>query len=317
MKHIYPILSASLLFIISGTNAFSQEIPYRPVAIQVFNPFIFNPAIAGSKDFASLDFLFSSLGKSNSELLSYESRITGKAENYSNSPGSPEFTNLGLGAYVFHISDGVRNNTGLNASLAYHIRLDDKALSFLAVGASASVILNSYSGEPDLARPAKKTSYPELGTGIYYYSPQLIAGISAINLLGNPIKPDTLGFSPTQVSRQYIFLAGYKIVLSRNLKLLVEPSLTLKYTQGLSNDASSILKPGLKVYAGNFCAGTYFNDFNKASFFIQTNYNILHMGAYFELPFRSAYFRSPLLAELKVGVDISALRAGISRKNHW
>ena len=78
-----------------------------------------------------------------------------------------------------------------------------------------------------------------------------------------------------------------------------------------------MLSPMLKVYAGMFCAGSYLQNLDRASFFFIYKYPKFDLGAYFEMPGKTAYFKSPLFAELKIGVNISAIRFGTVSYNHW
>ena len=74
-----------------------QPTPQYPVSYRIFSPFIFNPAIAGSKDFFSIDLLAGKYDKSNSQILSGSTRLSKTLPGYFSSPDSPVFTNIGVG----------------------------------------------------------------------------------------------------------------------------------------------------------------------------------------------------------------------------
>ena len=84
-----------------------------------------------------------------------------------------------------------------------------------------------------------------------------------------------------------------------------------------SGEIIDMIEPALKLYAGNFCIGTYFNDFDKFSFFFQYKYPAFYISTYFALPNNSPFYRDPLVAEFAVGVNISAIKSGFSRLYHW
>jgi type IX secretion system PorP/SprF family membrane protein len=306
-------------FIITGNQAAGQQTPYYPISYRVFSPFIFNPAIAGSKDFASLDLMISNYGKSNSQIASGNLRLAKPDSRHISTLSSPEFTNLGLGGYFFNDQNGLSRNIGIGVSASYHLQLDKKALSFLSFGLSAKAVYNHFSGDPDLSKPAENTFFPNIDAGLYYYNTRLFAGISATNLLGNPHKPDTLGFNSIPVSRQFFSLIGYKLVLSRSMNIVLEPSLIININTAdtVSEEISDIFKPGLKFYADNFCVGTYFNNFKKISFFLQYQYAKFSLGTYFELPYNTPFYKQPILTEFVLGINLSAIKSGISRRNHW
>jgi type IX secretion system PorP/SprF family membrane protein len=308
---------ALALALVTMFSASGQQTPLYPVYHRIVTPFIFNPAIAGSKDFFSVDLSAGKHGKANSQLVSGNMRLSREPLTYFSSPPIPQFTNIGVGAYLFSDYDGATRNTGFGVTGAYHFQLDKNALSFLSAGVTAKVVYNDYSGNTDLGEAASSKFFPDFDAGLYYYSPNLYAGISATNLMGTPETYDTLSTYTIPVSRQLFFTAGYKIVLSRSRNLLLEPLIILNSDDSFSGDIMDMIQPGLKLYAGNFCAGTYFNDFDRFSFFFQYKYNSFYVGAYFSLPHNSPFYKTPLIEEIAVGINLSSIKSGISRMYHW
>ena len=68
----------------------SQNAPNFPVSHRIFNPFIMNPAVSGSKDFTSVDLLISNFGKDNSQLLSGNMRLSKSEKEYFTSVPTPD-----------------------------------------------------------------------------------------------------------------------------------------------------------------------------------------------------------------------------------
>jgi len=294
-----------------------QQIPQYPVSYRIFSPFIFNPAIAGSKDFLSVDLFAGKYDQTNSQIISGSSRISKSTPAYFSSVGIPEFTNIGAGGYFFNDFDGESRNTGIAGTGSYHLQLDKEALSFLSFGLTAKAIYSDYSGNADLSDSSESSFSPNLDAGLYYYSKNLFVGLSGTNLLGSPKDPDTTNTYIIPVSRQLFFQIGYKLVLSKSLNILVEPSIIVNSDDSFSGEITDMLEPMLKVYAGNFCTGTYFNDFNKYSVFFQYKYPKFYIGTYFELPKNSPFYKNPMRAEFALGLNISAIKSGVSRINHW
>lgn len=315
-----PIAKSAIVYL-TGTlvclSSFGQHSPDFPVSHRILTPFVFNPAIAGSKDFFSVDFTAGKYGKSNSQLLSGNLRIAKPPANYLLSQPIPEFTNFGTGAYIFDEYNGATRNLGFSLAGSYHFQLDNNALSFLSVGIAAGVVSSNYSGNADLGEPSLKKISPDLDAGIYYYRSNLYAGISGTNLLGTPSNPDTTSTYTVPVSRQLFFTAGYKIVLSRSQNILLEPFLILNSDDSFSGDIIDMIQPGLKLYGGSFCVGTYFNDFDRTSFFFQYKYKSFYVGAYFSLPNNTPFYKSPLIEEITIGFNLSSIKSGISRMYHW
>ena len=318
MKSLKRFLFLMVLINLLSLNlVIGQQVPEYPVSYRLYTPFVFNPAIAGSKDFSEIDLLFGNYGNSNSQLAGGNFRIAKSRKEYLTSVSVPEFTNFGAGGFIFNDKNDTSRNIGAGLTGSYHLQLDKKALSFLSFGVTVKAIYNDFPGNTDLNKPAEKTFFPNVDAGIYYYTSSYYAGISATNLLGNPNDPDSLGYYTIPASGQIFFNAGYKFVLSRTWNILLEPFLIVNTDFEFSGEVTDWFKPGLKLYAGNFCAGTYFNDFNKISFLFQYRYNKVYVGSYFEMFYNEPFYKQPILAELVFGINLSAVRSGLSRHNHW
>ena len=85
-----------------------------PVSNYIFNPFIFNPAIAGSKDFMALDLAAVLQGNDKSQLLSGNTRIAKKGPTYFGAPVSRSYTQYGVGASVYNDVIGTSQSIGMN-----------------------------------------------------------------------------------------------------------------------------------------------------------------------------------------------------------
>jgi type IX secretion system PorP/SprF family membrane protein len=307
----------SLFLILYWNISIGQEVPLNPISYRVFNPFIFNPAISGSKDFSSIDLIAAVQGSSKSQLLSGNWRIAKKVPGYFLSPDIKEFTNVGIGGYIFNDKSDSSKNTGIGATFSYHIPLDKKHLSFLSFGTSVKWVKFNrdevHSTDPAKSKPAKNVSYPNMDLGIYYYSPALYAGISFTNLFGNPESPNTLGEYEIPVSRQFFFQTGYKILLSRSLNIVLEPSIIINADGSSSQESKNMLEPMLKFYFESFCFGSYFNDFDKMSFFLQYKYPRFYFGTFFQLPKDTPYYKQSMVAEITLGLNFTRL----SGKSHW
>jgi type IX secretion system PorP/SprF family membrane protein len=308
-----------LIMVFSFEMSFGQQMPFNPVSYRIFSPFILNPAIAGSKDYMSFDVLAGFNGKSYSQVASGNARIARKTSGYGTSGRIYSYTNIGAGVYAyndFNSTDSIIN-AGIGASVAYHIPLNKRALSFLSLGASIKGMYHFYHGSTDLNLPYKEFYFPNVDVGIYWYNPNSYAGISASNLLDPPADTVTLANYQIPISRQYNFIAGYKFVISRALNLVLEPSLIIHTNDTLAFDIKENIEPALKLYAENFCVGTYFNDYSKISFFFQYRYPRFYVGTYFALPKKSPLFKTPLTAEIAVGINFSHNKSGYTKYGHW
>lgn len=305
------------VFILSSNVSVGQQVPLNPISYRIFNPFIFNPAISGSKDFSSIDFIAAVQGSSKSQILGGNTRLSKRVPRYFLSQDVKEFTNIGIGGYIFNDRSDTSRNLGIGATFSYHIPLDKRHLKFLSFGASVKGVKFTrdevYSTDPLQRQSAKNVFYPNMDLGMYYYSPTLFGGISISNLLGNPEDPDISGTYDIPVTTQYFFQAGYKILLSRPLNIVLEPSILVNDDGTSSQETKDMFEPMLKLYFENFCLGSYFNDFDKMSFFLQYKYPRFYFGAFFQLPKDSPYYKQAMVAEFTIGLNLAKL-AG---QSHW
>lgn len=312
-KFITTVLLVFLFTILVG-----QQNPLNPVYYWVFTPNVYNPAITGSKDFISVDFASSFYGKDNTEILSGNTRISRKQTGYFSSYDLIEYTNVGLSGSVFNDKVGSVRNTGASAAVSYQIPLNTRDLSFLSFGASIKGVYNTLdTGMAETGLGYKETFYPNADVGIYYYGPRLFAGVSAVNILGNPEKPDSLGHYMIPVARQYFFSAGYKIILSRTYDIVLEPSVLINAYDSTFKHIEENIDPVIKLYIDNLCLGSYFFTDGSIAFFAKYKYPGFYLGAFFDLPKKTAYYRSNPTIEFTLGLNIQPHKSKTSRTRHW
>jgi type IX secretion system PorP/SprF family membrane protein len=314
-KKLLPFFLALFCFYPSS----GQQMPFNPVSYRIYTPFLINPAIAGSKDYFSLDMLAGFCGKSYSQIVSGNTRITKKVLGYLPSGRTYSYTNIGTGfsGYNDFETGDSTHNAGISAALSYHIPLNKRALSFLSIGASVKGMYHFYEGNADKGIPYKEFYFPNVDLGIYLYNPKSYVGVSVTDLLDPPEDTTTLTKYLIPVSRQYNFIAAYKIVLSRALNLVLEPSVIIHTDDTLKFDIKKSVEPALKLYAGNFCLGTYFNDYSKISFFFQYRYPKFYVGTYFALPKDAPFYKKSLTSEIAFGINFSHNKSGYTKNGHW
>ena len=295
-----------------------QQTPLNPLSYWVFTPYIYNPAIAGSKDYLSIDLSAAFQGKSNTQIISGNTRFSKTRSGYFSSPDIVEFKNYGIGWSVFKDVDDLSRNTGASVAGSYHIPLNTLKLSFISFGASVKGVYNILDTASVVTEnSSKKTFYPNLDLGIYYFGTNFFLGFSTTNLLGNPEKPDSLGLFSIPVYRHYFFTAGYKIIINKSLNIVLEPSVLINANDSTFNTIADNINPILKLYAGNFCVGTYFLTDRKTSFFAQFRYPRFYVGTFFELPKKTSYFKGPPIVEFTLGINIQIDKSRLANRSHW
>jgi|WetSurMetagenome_2_1015567.scaffolds.fasta_scaffold29125_2 type IX secretion system PorP/SprF family membrane protein len=306
------------VFFLAFHEISGQQTPFNPVSYWVFNPYIYNPAIAGSKDFLSIGINASFQGNSNAQLISGNTRISKTKSGYFSSPDIVEFKNLGIGGSMFKDINGISRNIGLSASGSYQVPLNTRELSFLSFGVSVKGVYNTLNyGSTDPANPLKKTFYPNLDVGIYYYGTSFFTGLSTTDLLGNPGEADSFGVFEIPVLRQYFFTAGYKILLSKTLNIVLEPSVLIIASDSSLKKITDNLNPVIKLYLEDFCFGTSFRSDGKISFFSQFRYPRFYVGAFYELAKKTPYFKKNPIVEFTLGINIQPDKSRFSNHSHW
>jgi type IX secretion system PorP/SprF family membrane protein len=319
MSVIKKAVSAVLLIIPFFVSQ-GQETPFHPVSYRIFTPFIFNPAVAGSKDFTSIDVLASLQNNSYSQIISANTRLWSKGPGYTISPKLKKHSNFGLGGFLFNDLISSNRNLGIGLTGSYHFALDKKELSFLSVGVTAKGIYSHLPGDTLFAVPEKNHMSPNIDAGIYYYNPSFYIGLSASNILGNPTISDSEDLIVIPVSRQYFFHTGYKFVISKPLNIVIEPNLIITNSDTISFDMdylSGMIEPGLKIYFGKFCVGTYFQDYDKIPFFFQFKYPKFYVGTFFQIPRNIPFYKKDLTAEIVFGFNLTNNQLEVSRGSHW
>jgi type IX secretion system PorP/SprF family membrane protein len=298
--------------------AVAQQTPLNPLSYWVFTPSVYNPAMVGSKDFLTLDFNTAFQGNSNAQILSGNTRLSKTKPGYFSSPKLKEFNGFGIGGSIFNDLDGPSHNIGLSAAGSYQIPLSTRELSFLSFGAAIKGVYNMLdTSSADEGYPTKNTFYPNVDAGIYYFGTNFFTGVSAINLLGNPGDPDNQGNYEIPVSRHYFFTMGYKFILSKTRNFVIEPSILIDAVDSTFSDISENITPILKLYLDNICLGSYFLNHGKTSFFFQYRFPRIYLGAFYELPKKTAYYKDPPIVEFTLGWNFRVDKSRFSKRSQW
>jgi type IX secretion system PorP/SprF family membrane protein len=296
----------------------AQQTPLNPLSYWVFTPYRYNPAMVGSKDFLTLDFNAAFEGESQAQILSGNTRLSKTKPGYFSSPKLKEFNSIGIGGSVFNDLKGTSHNIGMNAAGSYQIPLSTQDLSFFSFGVSVKGVYNMLdTNTVDAGYPSKNTFYPNIDAGIYYYGTNLFTGVSVTNLLGNPGEANSLGNYEIPVSRQYFFTAGYKFIISKSLNIVLEPSVLIDAVDSTIGKIKDNINPILKLYLDNICLGSYFLSDGNTSFFFQYRFPRFYIGAFYELPRNTAYYKKSPIVELTLGWNFHVEKSRLSKQSHW
>ena len=191
----------------------------------MFNNFVINPAVAGTKNYAPLSFSFRRqwMGMDNAPVtqnLTLHSYV-GK--------------NTGAGAYFYNDVAGPTRRTGFSAAFSYQIKTG-KA-SKLSLGLSASLtqfvldrnkLHTQTPGDVAIMNATTNQLIPDFNFGAYWYGERFYVGLTAFNLMESKNDLFDLTTPVTNVLNRAFYLnGGYIFDVNDNFK--VEPSVLLRY----------------------------------------------------------------------------------------
>jgi type IX secretion system PorP/SprF family membrane protein len=306
-----------VLLMFTEIKAQAQHTPDSPISGKVFIPFIINPAAAGSKDFTAIDFSATLEGDNPSQVLGTNTRIARKGPGYFGAPAEKSYTRIGFGATLFNDLNGSSRNLGASAGLSYHLPLNDKNVSFISGGLAIKGIYNIMDSIPELSAPLKRSFIPNIDAGIYIYTQNLFAGISATNILGNMADSADMAIYNIPVSRQYFFQAGYKFVLSSSFNIVIEPSIIINLDDSLRFDMKQTYNPMLKLYMEAFCLGAYLHDYDDLTLFFQYKFPKLYLGTLVNFPRDVPFYKRDLTVEIAAGLNFGGTKNSYHGRYQW
>ncbi len=218
----------SLCVFVSGVSMAQQDVQYT---MYRFNPLIFNPAAAGSREALSLAAAYR---------LQWVN-VPGAPQTGSFSIHSPlQNNNIALGLTFVNDRIGVTHTNKIEGNFAYRIPLDKSKKIKLSLGISAGVMnyraklseVETQGGaatDPSFSQNAS-IWIPNVGFGLYAYSQKFFIGVSVPNLLAGSYKTNKVFQTGANTSHQYYHLyatGGYVFDLGKKVKFA--PSVMMKY----------------------------------------------------------------------------------------
>ncbi len=292
----------------TGTSLHGQGAPSKLHSIPIYHPMVLNPAFTGSKDFTSISLTTKASKQPDTQIINFNTRLL-----------SPDglFSKLGIGAYAFQEQFDISWNTGLALAGAYHFSLDPQKINFISVGATLKGVFAVPKTSSESPSDSLSTKFrPNMDIGVYYYGPQVFAGISITTLFGTNINGDsTLNYS--DFSRQYNFQVGYKFLISKRLGIVIEPSLLTTLDSETISEPLNQIVPYLKVYLNNFYIGSYLKDLDIFALFFQYQFPKFYAGVFLQFP-RVGYLNDEnIIFEVSAGMNIGKGSPTFTQHRHW
>jgi len=222
MENLRRILVLALVAMVLG-QAHAQQLPQ--LTQYQFNDYVFNPAVAGSRNFFELrsGHRYQWVG------------IQDAPRTFTLSGTTPIGEKMGVGGYLFTDIVGPTRRTGVQFSYAYHLQFTEDLKLSLGLSAGLLQFLIDGSkitlrdpGDPAMDDQLRGELMPDAKFAFYLYHPKFWFGATAPQLLRNRVqffeeRSEVL----SRMEDHYYVTGGYRISLGEDWKL--EPSFLLKY----------------------------------------------------------------------------------------
>jgi len=291
-----------LLFLLLSLKGWTQENPRSTQYI--FNNYLFNPAISGIDNYTDVKLGYRNQwkGLEGAPVTQYvsihapigEDFVRSSVNSFSgngDNPLSRSYVNSytaaephhGIGFYALTDKAGRIRQTNVNATYAYHLGLSydlNLSVGVSAGFASTSIDVKSVnvenSSDPLLTADYNNRIRPDVGFGVWLYSPRFFLGGSAKQLLGyrvpTAVKSTSLSAYQTTV---FYGTAGYKFFVDEDVAMI--PSALLSYWIS----APPTLDASVKVaYQDKFWVGGSYR--NNDSFSALAGFSV---GSFFNLSY--------------------------------
>ena len=261
----------------SFLQGMAQQVPLY--SQYMMNGFLLNPAVAGSEGYTAINLTAREqwLGLKDAPKTHAVSGQTRILKNSYISKGSSvrkrqklssRSGKVGLGGYVFNDQNGPISRTGMQLSYAYHIRMQQRQLSFGLSGLFYQFAIDQskirFEDPDDFFEFADKSLFiPDANMGVYYSDPKLYAGFSASQLFQSAFRLGEKGYAEYKMKRYYYLTGGYDLTV--NNFLTIEPSILIKTSEDL-------------IWQADFNAKLIFNEEYWGGLSYRTGGAIIFMG---------------------------------------
>ncbi|MBL0046867.1 MAG: type IX secretion system membrane protein PorP/SprF [Bacteroidetes bacterium] len=230
-------ISLLLIFMYVALNVVAQQVPLYTQ--YMLNEYIVNPAAGGKNDFFE--------AKSNNR---YQWKgITDAPRTYILSVNGPlRSRKVGLGGYLFTDITGPTRRTGIYASYAYHLKINEQVK--LGLGLSAGLLQFTVDGskiklhdDADVAldNSLQSVILPDFGFGLNLYSKQFTLGFSAPQLVQNKLDLyESTNSIASKLEDHYFINGAYRIRPTEDFE--IEPSFMVKVLKPVPTQIDAGLK---------------------------------------------------------------------------
>jgi type IX secretion system PorP/SprF family membrane protein len=301
------ILILSSLFILVAGAVSAQQIGRRSQF--VFNPYLINPAVAGTKQYSPL-------------IASYRNQWTG----FDGAPTTTTFSghtalpnNIGVGGIFFNDNTGgAIKRTGVELTGAYKVDLtNEDQISFGLSGVLGQFKFNNdslvYYDPNDLALQGNMESNFNFDAsfGFLVYGEQYFFGLAVPQLMQSKIKVQTnAGEYENRNIRHYLLMGSYNYYVSE--VLAIQPSLMAKFT-GVTPVQFDVNFRA--VYLESIWGGISYRHRDAVVLMTGVEWNSFVLGYAYDITTTDAKSFSPHTHEVSLGYHIQRVGRGFVNKS--
>ncbi len=193
----------------------------------MFNPFVFNPAYAGSQDYLATTI------QSRYQWVGAREGISSPKTYIANAHTLLANQKTGVGGGIIYDEDFYTKKISFSGAYSHRIIFQKTTLAMgLSAGAMHYTANNSSlnlrdEGDAAFNNGQNSSSFlPNFGAGLFYYNSKFYLGLSLPRILTNKTNA-----SQSTLNRHYYLNAGYVIPLGHSFKL--KPNLQVRYTENV------------------------------------------------------------------------------------
>jgi len=294
-------LILSIATILIGLSVNAQQLPLY--SQYMMNSFLLNPGITGSTGYIPIR-------------LTVRQQWTGiedaPATQALSANGLIGKQNMGIGGYIFNDKFGPISSTGIQASYAYHLRINKEIK--LGLGLSLSAFQFKIDGgdlhpldasDQALTGTTESTFVPDANFGAYLYSNKFFVGLSGAQLTQYKIKLKEELAGNNQMIRHYYLLGGYQFEVSKEID--IQPSVLIKGTEHTPFQLDVNVKT---FYKKNYWLGFSYRTSDAAIMLIGFKVNRFYLGYAFDYTFSNLVHYSTGSHEIMLGVNLGVKNKG-------
>lgn len=310
------------------TPIYAQEIPIYYQSQYLNNPYLINPAIAGSKDYTIIDLSVrqntaSIAGAPKTQMLSAQARLRNFLNLNSKSiKRGSQFSNVGLGGYIFNDASGPLKKIGFQFTYAYHLPLNRKSIEHISFGVSFNGFNYSINyGELNVLRDplinegTQSAFVPDANFGVYYYGKNLFGGLSVAQIFETPIKWSNENFEQVPIPRKYFLLAGTKFLIYDDI--IVEPSVLFWAEDETISEIYKQFDVNLKVYYNTIQAGLSYRMNSGFALWGRYQYRNFFFGLAYEYPTSEIVSYTYGTIEVNIGINLGQGKNRFGDSRYW